>query len=41
MDFIFDYLVDERARQFFRESRDQLHFEYMYYDWNLNRQGDA
>jgi hypothetical protein len=37
LDFIFDYLVDERACQFLRESRDQLHFEYMYYDWNLNR----
>ncbi|KHE92155.1 MAG: DUF547 domain-containing protein [Candidatus Scalindua rubra] len=37
IDFIFDYLVDEKARDFLRQKSKDLTFEYIYYDWNLNR----
>jgi hypothetical protein len=37
IDFIFDYLVDEKARAFLRENTKNLRFEYLHYDWNLNR----
>ena len=37
LDFLYDYLADERARQFIRDKAETLRFEYIYYDWNLNR----
>ena len=37
LDFLYDYLVDEGARQFIRDKAETLRFEYIYYDWNLNR----
>jgi hypothetical protein len=37
IDFIFDYLADEKARDFLRQKSTDLTFEYIYYDWNLNR----
>ncbi|UCE79217.1 MAG: DUF547 domain-containing protein [Nitrospiraceae bacterium] len=37
IDFIFDYLADEKARDFLRQKSGNLIFEYIYYDWNLNR----
>jgi hypothetical protein len=37
IDFIFDYLADDKARDFLREAAGDLHFEYIFYDWNLNR----
>jgi hypothetical protein len=37
VDFIFDYLADAQALDFIRESHARLRFEYIYYDWNLNR----
>ena len=37
IDFIFDYLTDEKARDFLRQKSKDLTFEYIYYDWNLNR----
>ncbi len=37
LDFIFDYLVDEKERRFIRENSANLRFEYLHYDWNLNR----
>jgi hypothetical protein len=37
LDFLYDYLADEYARQSIREKADHLQFEYIYYDWNLNR----
>jgi hypothetical protein len=36
-DFIFDYLVDEKSRQFIRKNFLTLRIEYLHYDWNLNR----
>jgi hypothetical protein len=37
VDFIFDYLADTHARQFLRQKRTKIQFEYIYYDWALNR----
>ena len=37
IDFIFDYLVDEKAQSFLRKNTKNLRFEYLHYDWNLNR----
>ena len=37
LDFLYDYLADEHAQQFIREKAELLQFEYIYYDWNLNR----
>ncbi len=37
IDFIFDYLVDEKLRDFIRHSSSSLRLEYLDYDWNLNR----
>jgi hypothetical protein len=37
LDFLYDYLADEKARQCILESAAHLQFEYIYYDWNLNR----
>jgi hypothetical protein len=37
MDFLYDYLVDEHARSFVRDTAGDLHIEYLHYDWNLNR----
>jgi hypothetical protein len=37
IDFIFDYLADDKARNFLRQNSRDLTFEYIYYDWNLNR----
>lgn len=37
IDFIFDYLADSNTREFLEKSREHIQFEYIYYDWNLNR----
>ena len=37
LDFLYDYLADEHVQQFIREKAELLQFEYIYYDWNLNR----
>jgi hypothetical protein len=37
IDFIFDYLADDKARYFLKQHSGDLTFEYIYYDWNLNR----
>jgi hypothetical protein len=37
IDFLFDYLADDTARDFLRKTAADLQFEYIYYDWNLNR----
>jgi hypothetical protein len=37
LDFLYDYLADEHARRAIRENAESLRFEYIYYDWNLNR----
>jgi hypothetical protein len=37
LDFIFDYLVDDNARNFIRRHSTTLHIDYLHYDWNLNR----
>jgi len=37
LDFIFDYLVDEKARRFLQEKTGDLRIDYLHYDWNLNR----
>ena len=37
LDFLYDYLADDQARNCIREKADRLRFEYIYYDWNLNR----
>ena len=37
IDFIFDYLADEKARSFLRKNAKNITFEYLHYDWNLNR----
>jgi hypothetical protein len=37
LDFLYDYMADEHARQCIQEKGETLQFEYIYYDWNLNR----
>jgi hypothetical protein len=37
VDFLYDYLVDEGARRFVQKNAETVRFEYIYYDWNLNR----
>ena len=37
LDFLFDYIVDNKARVFVRDNSDELTVEYLHYDWNLNR----
>ena len=37
IDFIYDYNVDESARQLINQSSRYIKLEYIYYDWNLNR----
>jgi len=37
IDFLHDCLADEYAQQFIQEQAESLRFEYIYYDWNLNR----
>ena len=36
-DLLYDYLADDGARRFLRESAGEWTFEYLHYDWNLNR----
>jgi hypothetical protein len=36
IDFLYDYLVDQDAREFVQNNIETLQFEYIYYDWNLN-----
>ena len=36
-DFLTDYLVDLRAKNFIRDNYRDLVIEYLHYDWNLNR----
>lgn len=36
-DFLYDYLADDKARKCLQEKAGRLRFEYIYYDWNLNR----
>jgi hypothetical protein len=37
IDFIYDYLDDEKARGFLRDNSGRVKIEYLHYDWNLNR----
>jgi len=37
LDFIVDYLVDDKAKDFVRKEHERLKIEYLHYDWNLNR----
>ncbi len=37
LDFIFNFLVDDKAKEFIRKERQKLKIEYLHYDWNLNR----
>ncbi len=37
VDFLYDYLADEQTRLYIRENAETIQFEYIYYDWNLNR----
>lgn len=37
LDLLSDYLADEQARRAVQEKAEALQFEYIYYDWNLNR----
>ena len=37
VDFLYDYLADEHARKFIWKEARTVKFEYIYYDWNLNR----
>jgi len=37
LDFIFNFLVDDKAKEFIRRERRKLKIEYLHYDWNLNR----
>ena len=37
IDFISDYLVDDIARDFLAQIDGNIQFEYIFYDWNLNR----
>lgn len=37
LDFIVDYLNDDRVRDFIRDNYSALSIEYLHYDWNLNR----
>ena len=37
IDFVYDYLADSNARDFLKQSGQHIQFEYIYYDWNLNR----
>jgi len=36
LDFLCDYLADKHARHAIQEKAESLHYEYIYYDWNLN-----
>ncbi|MDY6839313.1 MAG: DUF547 domain-containing protein [Thermodesulfobacteriota bacterium] len=37
LDFLCDYLADDHAREAVQERAKSLRFEYIYYDWDLNR----
>ena len=37
LDFMYDYLADDNAREAIQRDGERLTFEYIYYDWNLNR----
>ncbi len=37
LDFLYDYLAADQTRLFIRENAETVQFEYIYYDWNLNR----
>ncbi len=37
LDFIHDYLADDRIRQFIGSKNRNIQIEYLHYDWNLNR----
>ena len=37
IDFIFDYIDDEKTQAFLRKDGNNIKFEYLHYDWNLNR----
>ena len=37
LDFLCDYLADERSLRAIRDKAETFRFEYIYYDWNLNR----
>lgn len=37
LDFLYDYLADDKARKCIRKKPEKIRFEYIYYDWNLNR----
>lgn len=37
--FLCRYLVAEESREYLRENASELSFEYLFYDWDLNRRG--
>jgi hypothetical protein len=37
LDFIHDYLADDKAREFIGDKNRTIQTEYLHYDWNLNR----
>jgi len=37
VDFLYDYLSGDEARNFLRQHRTELEIDYLQYDWNLNR----
>jgi hypothetical protein len=37
IDFIIDNLADDKTRDFLKQSAGTIQFEYIFYDWNLNR----
>jgi hypothetical protein len=37
LDFLYDYVADESNREYLREHGRDAAFEYLHYDWNLNR----
>lgn len=37
LDFLLDYIADNKARDFVRENAEGLGIEHLHYDWNLNR----
>lgn len=37
IDFTFAYLADDNARGFLNQAGGNIQFEYIFYDWNLNR----
>jgi len=37
LDFIHDFIADDKAREFIGNKNQNIQIEYLHYDWNLNR----